>query len=526
MKRLRLCAFTLTLLLLCIPSAMKAKELQGTINGTVTDSSGAVIPNAAVTISQNGVNGVSRTIQTNTSGSYTVTNLPAGNYTVSVTAPGFQTYAAQNVVLFVAQTRSVNANLKPGATSQTVTVSQNAVSLDTTTSALAGTISGTQVRELQLNNRNFEQLVTLQPGVVSGLPDQVGFGLSNTSAVAVNGARDTANNWTVDGADINDSGSNATLLNVPSVDAIQEFTLERSTYDAGFGRSGGGQVLVATKSGTSSFHGDAYEFNRNNIFNANSYFNKQTNPITPRAIERYNDFGFTIGGPLYIPKKFNTEKNKMFFFWSEEWRKVSAPVTASVQPPTANELKGIFSGDLTSQTPPGHPGCITYDPVTNQSTISGCSQNADVYMANLYDKFPANTPNGLYTFSFSQLNNTREDLVRFDYNITQKLHFFGRAMRDETPENFPMGLFAGAQFPGVAGAAVNAPGDNVVGNLTWTISPRMVNELEFAYSQGTISSTFTPGAVINSQKRSPITRHIPIHMVVSRTLRSSMARQG
>jgi hypothetical protein len=477
---------------------MNGQELQGTITGTVMDPSGAVIPNAAVTISQNGVNGAPRTIQTNSFGSYTITNLSAGTYTISVTAAGFQTYTAQDVTLFVAQTRSVNAKLKPGSTSQTVTVSQNAVSLDTTTSALAGTISGTQVRELQLNNRNFEQLVTLQPGVVSGLPDEVGFGLSNTSSVAVNGSRDTANNWTVDGADINDSGSNATLLNVPSVDAIQEFTLERSSYDAGFGRSGGGQVLVATKSGSSSFHGDAYEFNRNNIFNANSYFNKQTTPITPRAIERYNDYGFTIGGPLYIPKKFNTEKNKMFFFWSEEWRKVSSPVTASVLPPTTDELNGVFPGNLTAQTPPGHPGCITYDPVTNQSTISGCSQNAGVYLTNLYDKFPANTPNGLYTFSFSQLNNTREDLVRFDYNISQKLHFFGRAMQDETPENFPMGLFAGTQYPGVAGAAVNAPGENVVGNLTWTISPRMVNEAEFAYSQGTISSTFEPGAIINS----------------------------
>ena len=344
MQRYRSLVVIFTALLLCIPSMIKAQELQGTINGTAMDVSGAVIPNATVTISQNGVNGAVRTIQTNAAGSYTATNLPAGNYTVSVTASGFQTYTAQNVVLFVAQTRSVNAKLKPGSTSQTVTVSQNAVSLDTTTSALAGTISGTQVRELQLNNRDFEQLVTLQPGVVSGLPDEVGFGLSNTSAVAVNGARDTANNWTVDGADINDSGSNATLLNVPSVDAIQEFTLERSTYDAGFGRSGGGQVLVATKSGTSAFHGDAYEFDRNNIFNANSYFNKQTTPITPRAIERYNDFGFTIGGPLYVPKVYNTAKNKTFFFWSEEWRKVSAPSTDSVQPPTTNELNGVFRG--------------------------------------------------------------------------------------------------------------------------------------------------------------------------------------
>ena len=487
----------LAFLIVGCPMLMRGQELQATLVGTVTDPSGAVIPNATVTISQNGVNGLARTIQTNARGSYTVTNLPAGTYTVKVEANGFKTYTAADVILNVAQTRSVNATLPAGSTTQTVNVQQGAVELNTTTSALAGTISGTQVRELQLNNRNFEQLVTLQPGVVSGLPQEVGFGLNNTSTVAVNGARATANNWTVDGADINDSGSNSTLLNVPSVDAIQEFTLERSTYDAGYGRSGGGQVLVATKAGTSSFHGDAYEFNRNNIFNANSYFNKQTAPITPRAIERYNDYGFTIGGPLYIPKVYNTDKNKTFFFWSEEWRKVSSPVTSSLNPPSASELKGIFPGDLTALTPPSHPGCITYNALTNQSTINDCSQNAQVYLTNLYDKFPANNGN-LYTASYSQLNNTREDLVRFDWNISQKLHFFGRAMQDETPENFPEGLFSGGQFPSVAAAAVNAPGENVVGNLTWTISPRMVNEAEFAYSQGTISSTFEPGAIANN----------------------------
>ena len=195
---------------------------------------GAVIPGATVTIVEQGGNSAPRIIQTDAHGNYTVTNLPAGNYTITVSANGFQTYKAQNVTLFVAQTRTVDAQLHLGQVSQTVTVQENAETVDTTTSSVEGTISGTQVRELQLNNRNFEQLVTLQPGVVSGLPDEVGFGLSNTSDVAVNGVRATANNWTVDGADINDSGSNATLLNVPSVDAIQEFTLERSTYDAGF----------------------------------------------------------------------------------------------------------------------------------------------------------------------------------------------------------------------------------------------------------------------------------------------------
>ena len=309
----------------------------------------------------------------------------------------------------------------------------------------------------------------------------------------MNGVRGTANNWTVDGADINDSGSNATLLNVPSVDAIQEFTLQRSTYDAGFGRSGGGQVLVATKSGSSAFHGDVYEFNRNDVFNANSFFNNQQG--LPKAIERYNNYGFTIGGPLYIPKVYNTAKNKTFFFWSEEWRKVSAPVTASVTAPTQANLNGVFSGQVANAP----AGCVAYNASTDTSTLNpSCySQNSKVYLANLFDKFPANSGN-LYVFSYSQLGNTREDLVRVDHNFTDKLHFFGRAMQDETPENFPQGLFAGSNFPGVAGSVVNAPGQNVVGNLTWTISPRMINEVEFAYTQGTISSQFTPGNIATS----------------------------
>jgi Carboxypeptidase regulatory-like domain/TonB-dependent Receptor Plug Domain len=495
MTRQKLLVTVATFLFLSFSIIAKGQELAATLTGRAIDASGAAIPGATVVITQNGVNGASRTVQTDAHGSYTATNLAAGSYTVTVTAPGFETYTAQDVTLNVAQTRSIDTQLKVGGGSQTVTVQTNTVSIDTETSALAGTISGTQVRELQLNNRNFEQLVTLQPGVVSGLPDEVGFGLNNTSSVAVNGVRDTANNWTVDGADINDSGSNATLLNVPSVDAIQEFTLQRSTYDAGFGRSAGGQVLVATKSGTSAFHGDAYEFDRNNIFNANSYFNKNVAPIIPRAIQRYNNYGFTIGGPVYIPKVYNTAKDKMFFFWSEEWRKVSAPTTSSVTAPTTAELNGTFAGQITNAP----TGCVAYNASTDTSTLnSSCySQNAKIYLTNLYDKFPANSGNQ-YVSSYSQLENTREDLVRFDYNITDKLHFFGRAMQDETPENFPQGLFTGENFPGVAASAVNAPGQNVVGNLSWTISQRMVNEVEFAYTQGTISSQFVPGAIANS----------------------------
>jgi hypothetical protein len=237
----------------------RAQEISATLSGNVTDATGAVIQGATVEIHNNNTNTDVRTLKTDSSGNYTATNLPAGDYTVTITDPGFRTYTANDVVLHVAEKRAVNAQLQTGALKQTVTVQETMTPVQTQSAAQSTTITGTQVRELQLNNRNFEQLVTLQPGVSSGLPDMINFGISNTSAVAVNGARQSANNWTVDGADVNDSGSNQTLLNVPSVDAIQEFTMQRSTYDAQYGRSGGGQILVATKSGTTQFHGDAYE---------------------------------------------------------------------------------------------------------------------------------------------------------------------------------------------------------------------------------------------------------------------------
>lgn len=475
------------LALSCLSPLAYAQEIAATLNGNVTDISGAVIPGATITVRNPMIDGFLRAATADRGGAYSISNLPPATYTVVITAPGFKSQTTEGVTLFVAQKRDVNAQLAPGSVDQTVTVQESTVAIETTSSAQLGTVSGTQVRELELSNRNFEQLVTLQPGVVSGLGDETGFGLNNTTSVSVNGARTGANNWTVDGADINDSGSNATLLNVPSIDAIQEFTLARGSYDAGYGRSGGAQVLVATKQGTSQYHGDIYEFNRNNIFNANSYFNKN-NPaaIIPRGIERYNDFGFTLGGPAYIPKLFNTNKDKLFFFWSEEWRRVTSPSTTSVSAPTTAQLNGVVAGQVTNAP----AGCVTYDAVANTSTINpGCySQNSKVYLTNVFDKFPGGT-NGQYNFTYSSLDNFRQDIVRLDYNLSGKVHLFARAMQDSTPETFPLGLFSGNNYPGLVDTSLNAPGKNVVGNLTWTITPNLVNEAEFAYSQGEIAST-------------------------------------
>jgi len=486
----------LALALVFSPLAVRAQELTATLAGLVSDSSGAVIPGATLEVTQNGVNAAGRTIQSDATGAFIVTNLQAGTYGVKVTASGFATYVAKNVVLNVAEKHTLNVQLKAGAVTTTVTVEDNPVSVDTQSSAQAGTISGLQVRELELSSRNFEQLVTLQPGVVSGLGDEASAG---ATALAINGARTTANNWTVDGADINDSGSNGTVINVPSVDAIQEFTLQRGSYDAGYGRSGGGQILVATKSGSSSFHGSAYEFVRNTALDSNEWFNKRTQIANgeknKNSVNHHNVYGFTIGGPIYLPRAYNTDKKKTFFFWSEEWHKLSTPGSDSMAAASTAQLQGIVSGDFTN----GPANCLSYDAAANTTTIAAScyAANSKVYLDNVFSKFPANSGNN-YFFAYSQKNNFRDDIVRVDHYFNDKVHFFARGMNDDMPVNYPEGLWAGSNYPGLVNTLVNSPGKNVVGNLTWTISPKVVNEVEFVYSQGTYNSTIESGQFATS----------------------------
>ena len=496
--RARSLAFLVAVLAVALLFTMRApaQELSATLTGTVTDSSGAVVPNAIITITENGVNGGQRVVQSDGSGNYVVTNLPAGTYTVKVALTGYQEFLAKDIVLNVAEKRGFNLELRPGATSTTVTVEAAAVAIDTESSAQAGTITGQQIRELELAGRNFQQLVTLQPGVVSQMGDETSAG---NTAMSVNGARTSANNWTIDGADINDSGSNGTVINAPNVDAIQEFTLQRGNYDAGYGRSGGGQVLVATKAGTSDFHGDAYEFVRNTALDSNEWFNKRTEAEAKapnkNAINHHNVYGYTVGGPVFIPKTYNVNRNKTFFFWSEEWRKISTPGGDTMPAASQAMLSGVVSGDFTNAP----AGCATYTASTNTTQISpSCySKNSQVYLTNVFDKYPANDGN-FYHFSSSNLNNFRDDIVRVDHYFNDKIHFYARYMNDVMPVDNPEGLWAGSNYPHLTDTLVDSPGKNVVGNLTYAINPKVVNEFEFVWSQGEYHSAIKSGQFATS----------------------------
>jgi hypothetical protein len=504
--------------ILSLSVAALGQELAATLTGTVTDPSGAVVAGATVVVHSEETGTDIRSVTTSATGSFNITNLPAGRYTVTLTNSGFQTFVAKDVILNVAEKHTLDVQLQAGKVNEQIVVTAENVQIQTTTAEESGTVTGEQMTGLALNNRNFEQLVLLQPGVANQLGDEPGFGLSSNTSISVNGAREGANNWTVDGADINDSGSNGTLLNTPSVDAIREFTLERSNYDASFGRSGGGQVVVATKSGTNQLHGTGYEFNRNNFYNANSFENRQSIdadlakgiPLSqaaaafPTPIERYNDFGFTVGGPVEIPKLYQPAKDKTFFFWSEEWRKASTPGSAEIPVPTNGELNGVFTtaqiqtGE-TSPVPTVPAGCVTTTGTGAKETWTispTCySTNAAAYLKAVIAPFPANSGSNQLTESYSQLNNFRQDIVRVDQNVGDRVRIFARFMQDSVPENFPFGLWGTPNYPGADPIALNAPGRNIVGNVTANISSKVVNEVEYADSWGAINATLSGTAI-------------------------------
>src|SRR5579872_1166272 len=311
----------------------------GSITGTVKDPSGAAVAGAAVSVS-NPDHGIVRQTVTNSEGDYNESGLPGGVYNITVTAGGFKKYQAKGVKLDVAQKSRVDVALQVGATSTEVVVEgADVAQVETQSSDLSGTVNGKEISQLELNGRNFTQLVTLTPGVSNQTGQDEGtVGVNGNVSFSMNGGRVEYNNWELDGGDNMDNGSNSTLNVYPSIDAIAETRVLTSNYGAQYGRNGSGTVETEIKSGTRAFHGDVYEFVRNDAFNARNYFQSTVPPY------KKNDYGYTIGGPVYIPGVYNKDKDKTFFFWSQEWRKDRVPgQNFNAQVPTNAERAGNFS---------------------------------------------------------------------------------------------------------------------------------------------------------------------------------------
>src|SRR5256886_412923 len=335
-------AFVGLIMPLALPLASHAQDT-GYISGTVTDKSGSAVVGAEVVITNTG-GSLTRTTTTNADGAYVVAGLPGASYNISVTAKGFQKYSATNVVLDVAQKIRVDVQLTVGAVTDVVEVTGESVAqVETTSSDLTSTITGKQIENLVLNGRNFTQLVNLAPGVVNQTGQDEGtVGVYGNVAYSMNGGRTEYNNWELDGGDNMDNGSNATLNVYPNPEAIAEFKVLTSNYGAQYGRNGSGTVEVETKSGGASFHGSAFEYLRNEFFNAKSW-DQGIDPTQPKAPYKKHDFGYTVGGPVYVPNHYNADKKKTFFFFSEEWRREKNPSTITQNVPSDLERSGNFS---------------------------------------------------------------------------------------------------------------------------------------------------------------------------------------
>ena len=472
-----------------------AQNVGGSIAGTILDPSGAGVPNAKVTVTNTDRNAVLYTTASNLTGNYIAPQLPIGHYSITVEASGFKTVVKQGVTLSVNSQLTENVQLEVGAVQQQVNVEASPVQVDLQTSIAGNLIGSAQVNQLSLNSRNYEQLVALMPGVTfTGTSDQIyigvsnPFGASNQVSFSVNGARTSQNNWTVDGADNVDRGANLTLLNYPSVDSIEEFKVLRSQYSAEFGRNGGGMVNVVTKSGTNDFHGNAYEFFRNNVLAANNFFNN-ANKVAPLAADgtakvpplRYNNFGYTIGGPVWIPKVYKG-KDKTFFFFSQEFRRVITYTSVQGVAPTAQEKQGIFPS----------PVCVQYSGNTCTQTatqITNIDPFAAGYLKDIFSQVPDAPASHNIFLSGRNIYNARQELAKIDHVLNAKWRVSGRYLDDSIPSQEPRGLFQSSALPNVATTNTNSPGRSVVTRLTGSVSPTLVLEAGYTYSYGAIIST-------------------------------------
>jgi hypothetical protein len=485
-----------------------AQEITGDIRGIVKDPTGAVVSGASVQVINTDRNEVIRAVKTDGSGSYVAPYLPVGHYKIVIKAQGFREYTEKEITINVNDRRVIDARLQIGGTAETVNVEAAPVQVDLDTPTAVGLITGTQVRELSVASRNYEQLVSLQPGVSTNLAsDQLFVGVSNPTGssnqinFSVNGNRPTQNNWTLDGADNVDRGANLTLLAYPSIDSIEEFSVMRANYLPEHGRSSSGEITVITRSGTSQFHGSAYEFFRNDVLNGNNFFNNLHQIARPPL--RWNDFGFTFGGPLYIPNHYNKDKDKTFFFYSQEWRRIITYTTfSSGELPTAAEMAGTMPV----------PVCVAFNAAAGTCTTAGTqvtniSPTAQAYIKDIYGKLTPNahilnslTPdlNQLF-WTGRNIFNYREENVRIDHRFNSSFSIFGRYLDDSIPTQEPAGLFTSLGIPGVATTSTNSPGRNAAVHGTWTISPTLLADVGYAFSYGAvISNPIGTGATANS----------------------------
>ncbi len=479
----RLSVFSLALLL--ASTLLLAQSDNSNISGIVKDPSGAVVAGAKVNI-RNEDTSFSRDITTNQTGFYIATNLAPGYYTVTVEAPGFKKGTISRNKLDAGLPISVNVELSVGQNTETVTVEASAAQLNTESATVGKTVEQKQIQSLTLNGRNPLFLALLKPGVRGGALSGFSFGLSS-GGFSINGGRSQDSLITFDGAVGVRTRANGTSVGTADLDTVQEVQILTANYTAEYGRSGNGQIRIVTRSGSKEFHGSFYEYFRNNALDANTWSRNQSTASNFTAPLRFNQFGYNVSGPVYIPKVFNKDREKLFFLFAQEWVRFRETSNSFQRVPTALMRQGNFS-ELQGPNPYYSAPRTINDPQTNTPfpgniiPASRLSPNGIAFLRT----YPQ--ANGLFqgNTNFFQargaLQNQRKDTYSIDWNPAQNqvLRFRHANYAFEVFDAFRGGF-------DFAPATLDRPNKTASLNHTWTLGPTMINEATFAVSNDRVT---------------------------------------
>ena len=481
---------------LCTVFPLVAQETSGSISGVIQDPQGAVIPNAKVVLTNESQGAAERDLNTTGEGAFSFSPVLPGNYRVTVEAPGFKKYTQSGITLNVNDRLALPPiSMELGAAGESVSVQADAVQLQTVSAERAGVVDGNQIVDIALNGRNFNNLLRTVPGALAD------------GTLSVNGQRTDQGNFTVDGQTVIDTGVNVQTgfgYRI-SVDAMAEFKVSSNAMGAEFGRNSGAQIQVVTKGGTRNFHGGGYWFKRGEFMNANTFINNATPTLQANGklapqfpIYRYMTLGWNLGGPIYIPGHFNTDKQKLFFFVSQEWNRQTTPhAPAQITVPTALQRTGNFSQTVDAS---GAPVTII-DPTTHSPFAGNIipSSRFNQFGQAILNYLPLPNISGNPSFNYqSETPATSpqfDEVYRVDYNINDKWHAFFRSLRSHNTQNNPYGRGDSANV--LALSALPAPTfawPNFTGNLTTIITPTLTNEFQYGYTKNGIPGAAPPAS--------------------------------
>ena len=481
---------------------------QATIVGTVTDPSVASLPNVTITVT-NSESGAARNIQTNAAGQYVLPDLNIGHYGVRAEVTGFKVSEKKDVVLQVGDRVRLDFQMQVGGVQEVVTVEADAIRVQTDSGEQSSVITGQQISQIAVSGRSMYQLAALVPGASSQIggggmsSGEVNTPVGGDASVEFNGLRQNHNIYLLDGGEDDDRGGAGGMSIAPSSDAIAEFRTLTSNYSADYGLSSGGTMAMVLKSGTSNLHASAWEFNRNDAFDARNYFN----PAPQKVAElRLNVFGFNVGGPVTLGRLYNPERKRTFFFYNMEWRRLiqggltnqSVPATSTYGGDFGNRVINVpsasaVSASVLARNCPGDvlpAGVVQGAPFPN-NTVPSCMISPNSTSLLKAGIFPAsNTVNAGGEPTFIGGNNSptnlREEVVRIDHNFTSKLSIFGHFISEQVSQGFGVSQWSGANVPTV-GDTFSNPSYSAVVHTTYTINSNLLNETALNYNGNRIN---------------------------------------